>query len=145
MLEKEAFLSVLMCCCKKTPGVHVAHCHCPVSLPAETANPKQTALLYSKFSGGAGLPLLKLKGKMKSRMQQFSIWTDTRSHCQAPNWPVLYPQSKGFHAGCRELAATCFCGQCPRHHKGVLLPVHGLETVRARVRMCVPSSRPTPM
>lgn len=28
------------------------------------------------------MPLLKLKGKMKSRMQQFNIWTDTRSHCQ---------------------------------------------------------------
>lgn len=30
------------------------------------------------------MPLLKLKGKMKSRMQQFNIWTDTRSHCQLP-------------------------------------------------------------
>lgn len=86
-----------VCCCRRAPGQGLICCmsymvcmrHTPFQLPSklagwEPANPKQKTLLYPKFSGGAGLPLLKLKGKMKNRTQQFNVWTHTISHCQLP-------------------------------------------------------------
>lgn len=85
------------CFCRRASGQGLICCmthivctrHTPFQLPSklagwEPANSKQKALLYAKFSEGAGLPLLKLKGKMKSRMQQFNIWTHTISYCQLP-------------------------------------------------------------
>lgn len=86
-----------VCCCRRASGQGLISSmsytvymrHRPFQSPSwvagwEPANPNQKALLHPKFSGGTGLPLLKLKGKMKSRMQQFNIWTHTISHCQLP-------------------------------------------------------------
>jgi len=84
-----------VCCCRRSSGQGLICCmsniacmrHRPFQLPRagwEPANPKQKALLYPRFSGEAGLSLLKLKGTMKSGRQQFNIWTRTISHCQLP-------------------------------------------------------------